>query len=109
VLNKDLRVVSANRSFFKVFQVSPEETEGRLIYDLGKRQWDIPKLREFLEEIIPEDNIFEGFEVEHKFPTIGPKKMLLNARKIIGKTEETELILLAIEDITKEKAKPPKG
>jgi two-component system CheB/CheR fusion protein len=109
VLNKDLRVVSANRSFFKVFQVNPEETDGRLIYDLGNRQWDIPKLRELLEEIIPDNSFFEEYEVEHKFLNIGPKKMILNARKIIGKTEETELILLAIEDITKEKAKPRKG
>ena len=101
VLNKDLQVVSANRAFFKVFQVSPEETEGRLIYDLGNRQWDIPKLRELLEEIIPDNTSFEGYEVEHKFRKIGPKKMILNARKIIGKTGGAESILLAIEDFTK--------
>ena len=109
VLNKDLLVVSANRSFFTVFQVSPGEAEGRLIYEMGNRQWDIPKLRELLEEIIPDNTYFEGYEVEHKFPKIGLKKMILNARKLIGKTEGTELILLAIEDITKVKAKPPKG
>jgi two-component system CheB/CheR fusion protein len=109
VLNKDLRVVSANCSFFRVFQVNPEETDGRLIYDLGNRQWDIPKLRELLEEIIPDNTSFEGYEVEHKFVNIGLKKMILNARKIIGKTDGTELILLAIEDITKERAEPPKG
>jgi two-component system CheB/CheR fusion protein len=109
VLNKDLRIVSASRSFFEVFQVNPEETDGRLIYDLGNRQWDIPELRELLEEIIPDNTSFEGYEVEHKFVNIGLKKMILNARKIIGKTDGTELILLAIEDITKERAEPPKG
>jgi two-component system CheB/CheR fusion protein len=109
VLNTELRVVSANRSFFKDFQVNPDETEGRLIYDLGDRQWDIPKLRELLEEIIPDNAAFEGYEVEHNFLKIGPKKMLLNARKITGKTEGSDLLLLAIEDITKEKARPPKG
>jgi len=103
VLNKDLRIVSANRSFFKTFQVNPENTDGRLIYDLGDRQWDIPKLRELLEEIIPDNTSFEGYEVEHKFPKVGPKKMILNARKIIRKTERTEMILLAIEDITEKR------
>jgi PAS domain S-box-containing protein len=100
VLDGDLRVVSANRSFYRVFAVKPEETEGQLVYDLGNRQWDIPKLRELLEEIIPKNNTFEGFQMEHDFPTIGRRIMILNARRIYGEADKTQLILLAIEDVT---------
>ena len=100
VLTGDLKVVSANKSFYQTFQVNPQETEGRFIYDLGNRQWDIPKLRKLLEEIIPENTIFEGFEVDHFFPAIGRKTMLLNARRIEQKGKRAHLILLAIEDIT---------
>ena len=102
VLSKALRVVSANRSFYTNFHVKPEETEGRLIYDLGNRQWNIPKLRTLLEEILPCSNSLQDFEVQHNFETIGQKTMLLNARKIIQEEEE-ELILLAFEDITERK------
>jgi diguanylate cyclase (GGDEF)-like protein/PAS domain S-box-containing protein len=100
VLDSELRVVSANRSFYQIFKVIPEETEGQLIYDLGNRQWDIPKLRELLMEILPKKTTFDDYEVEHKFPAIGMKTMLLNARKIYRETNQTEMILLAIEDIT---------
>jgi len=100
VLDSDLRVVSANRSFYQIFKVIPEETEGQLIYDLGNRQWDIPKLRELLVEILPKKTAFDDYEVEHEFPAIGMKIMLLNARKIYKETNQTEMILLAIEDIT---------
>ncbi len=100
VLDGDLRVVSANRSFYRVFAVKPEETEGQLVYDLGNRQWDIPKLRELLEEIIPKNNTFEGFQMEHDFPTIGRRIMILNARRIYREADKTQLILLAIEDVT---------
>jgi len=100
VLNKYLRVESANRAFFKTFKITPEKTKGELIYNPGNRQWDIPKLRELLEKIIPEKSSFEDYEVEHKFPKIGHKKMLLNARKVIRKTEGVELILLAIEEVS---------
>jgi PAS domain S-box-containing protein len=100
VLDGDLRVVSANRSFYRVFAVKPEETEGQLVYDLGNRQWDIPRLRELLEEIIPKNNTFEGFQMEHDFPTIGRRIMILNARRIYGEADKTQLILLAIEDVT---------
>ena len=82
VLDKDLRVVTASRSFYEFFKVKPEETEGQLIYNLGNRQWDIPKLRELLENIIPKKEVFEGFEVEHTFQNVGHKIMLLNARQI---------------------------
>lgn len=100
VLDADLRVVSANYSFYEVFAVKHEETEGQFVYDLGNRQWDIPKLRELLEEIIPKNNILEGFRIEHDFPTIGQKIMLLNARRMPTETGKTRLILLAIEDVT---------
>jgi RNA polymerase sigma factor (sigma-70 family) len=100
VLDADLRVVSANRSFYQTFQVRPPETRGRLIYDLGNRQWDIPKLRELLEEILPKNTLFEDFEVDHQFEQIGRRTMLLNARRIYREANRTQMILLAIEDIT---------
>lgn len=103
VLDGGLRVHSANHSFYQVFKVKPEETLGKFIYDLGNRQWDISKLRELLEEILPQNTRFEGFEVEHDFESIGKKVMLLNARRIKRKSGGTELILLAIEDITDRK------
>jgi PAS domain-containing protein len=78
VLDNDLRVISVNYSFCRTFNVTPEDSEGKLIYDLGNRQWDISKLRVLLEEIIPRDNQFQNFEVEHEFPTIGLRTMLLN-------------------------------
>jgi diguanylate cyclase (GGDEF)-like protein/PAS domain S-box-containing protein len=103
VLDADLRVVSTNHSFYEVFAVKPEETEGQLIYDLGNKQWDIPKLRKLLKEILPKSGTFADYEVEHEFPAIGKKIMLLNARKIYSKINQTEMILLAIEDITERK------
>ncbi|RJQ50834.1 MAG: diguanylate cyclase [Nitrospiraceae bacterium] len=103
VLDKELRIITANRSFYRTFQVNPKETEKRLIYDLGDRQWDIPGLRELLENILPMNNAFEDFEVEHDFKSIGRKTMLLNARKIYRETNHVEMILLAIEDITERK------
>jgi formate hydrogenlyase transcriptional activator len=100
VLDADLKVVKANFAFYQTFDVKPDETEGVLIYDLGDRQWDIPRLRELLEDILPHNSIFNDFEVEHDFRTIGPKIMHLNARRIYTKATNTQLILLAIEDVT---------
>ncbi len=105
VLDDELKVISANNSFYDKFKVDEEETEGKLLYKLGNNQWDIPKLRELLEKILPRDQKFENFEVEHVFPGLGHRKMLLNGRKlqekrINGKTIGKGLILLAIEDIT---------
>ena len=100
MLDSDLRVLSANRSFYDSFKVTPKETLGNLIYDLGNRQWDIPKLRTLLEEILPKDNKFDDYKVEHEFSNIGHKIMLLNARRITQKEIGSQLILLAIEDIT---------
>ena len=103
VLDADLRVISANRSFYETFKVKPAETTGHLLYDLGNREWNIPKLRELMEEILPTDTTFDNFEVEHEFETIGRRVMHLNARRITRGTAETHLILLAIEDVTERK------
>ena len=99
VLDGNAQVVSASRSFYENFKVAAQDTVGRKLYELGNRQWDIPKLRELLETELPNKQIIEGFEVEHDFPTIGKRKMLLNARRITGKADATRLILLAIEEI----------
>ncbi|MBN1842639.1 MAG: PAS domain-containing protein [Deltaproteobacteria bacterium] len=103
VLDVDLRVISASRSFYEIFQATPEETNGRLFYDLGNREWDIPKLRELLEQILPKSSVFDDFEVEHDFETIGRRAMLLNARQMCIEAKETQFILLALEDITERK------
>lgn len=103
VLDAELKVVYANPAFYRTFQVTPQETEGRFVYDLGNRQWDIPRLRQLLEEIIPRNTFFDDFEVEHDFPAIGPRIMLLNARRIPGREKRPGMILLAIEDITERK------
>jgi len=103
VLDGELNVISASRSFYRVFKVKRMETEGRKIFELGKRQWDIPLLRTLLSEILPKNTSFENFEVTHEFPHIGKRVMLLNARRIRQRTPKKELILLAIEDITERK------
>src|SRR5439155_2519053 len=104
VLDPQLKVVSANRAFYQTFQVAPEETENRLVYELGERQWDIPGLRELLEELLRSDRHFESFEVEHEFPAIGRKMMSLNARRIDDQQRaNTRMILLAIDDVTEQR------
>jgi formate hydrogenlyase transcriptional activator len=100
VLSADLKVISANRSFYQTFKVTPQETEGKFIYSIGNHQWDIPALRELLEEIVPQNTHFNDFEVDHEFPAIGKKTMFLNARRIYREAKGTDMILLAIEDIT---------
>src|ERR1700738_1844588 len=99
MLDTTLRVRSANRAFYQTFQVSSEETENRLIYELGNGQWDIPTLRTLLEDIIPTSSVFNDFELEHTFPTIGRRVMLLNARKLQA-GHHGELLVLAMEDVT---------
>ena len=96
VLGWDLRVKHANKPFYDVFQVRPDESEGRTVYDLGNGQWNIPRLRLLLEDILPKQNSFNDYEVEHDFETIGPRTMLLNARRL----DHLNLILLAIRDVT---------
>jgi two-component system CheB/CheR fusion protein len=100
VLDGTLKVISANQAFYRTFQTTKEETEFRPIYELGDGQWDIPQLREILEEIIPRDSTFKDFEVERDFPRIGRKTMFLNARCIPAAGENVGLVLLAIEDVT---------
>jgi two-component system CheB/CheR fusion protein len=100
VLNKDLHIRSANKSFYKKFLVKKEETEGKFLFELGNNQWDIPTLRDLLNDIFLKNNGFENFEVTHTFPGIGEKVMLLNAHLIIQKTHSEQSILFAIEDIT---------
>jgi len=104
VLDSALRVRSANRAFYQTFRVSPEETEGRLIYELGEAQWDIPALRTLLEDILPQNSHFDDLGVEHDFPRIGPRTMLLNARKVYRPNNNSQTILLAIQDVTEQRA-----
>lgn len=111
VLDKDFRVIAANDPFYRTFQVEPTETENKIIYELGNGQWDIPALRKLLEDILPKNSFFKGFEVTHEFLFIGQKVMILNARQIYLEEEtflkghgplelNQHIILLAIEDIT---------
>src|SRR6185503_4880327 len=104
VLDRNLIITSANRAFYQTFRTSRSETEGCMIYDLGNRQWDIPALRTLLESVIPHRASVEGFEVEHDFPTIGRRTMLVNARKIFSPGDHDGSILLAIEDVSEERA-----
>jgi PAS domain S-box-containing protein len=99
ILDAALRVQSANRAFYQTFHVSAAETEGRLIYELGNGQWDIPDLRTLLEDIVPKSSVFDNFELEHTFPVIGRRVMLLNARKLQA-GHHGELLVLAMEDVT---------
>jgi len=99
ILDTTLRVRSGNRAFYQTFRVSLEETENRLIYELGNGQWDIPDLRTLLEDIVPKSSVFNDFELEHDFPAIGRRVMLLNARKLQA-GHHGELLVLAMEDVT---------
>jgi PAS domain S-box-containing protein len=103
VLDQDLRVVTVSRSFYEFFKVEPSDTIGELIYNLGNNQWNILKLRELLETILPEQSSFDNYEVEHDFTTLGRRTMLLNARQIEREKGKNRVILLAIEDITERK------
>ena len=103
VLDANMRVEMANRSFYTIFQVSPEETMARRLYDLGNGQWNIPQLRVLMGEVLPKLQAVQDFVVEHEFPHIGHKTMLLNARQISTADQPDPLILLAIEDITDRK------
>src|SRR5918994_4411734 len=102
ILDATLRVRSANRAFYQTFHVSPGETEGHLIYELGNGQWDIPDLRTLLEDIVPKSSVFDDFELEHTFPAIGRRVMLLNARKLQA-GRHGELLVLAMEVVTARK------
>ncbi|MCW8883251.1 MAG: PAS domain-containing protein, partial [Sedimenticola sp.] len=101
VLNDELFVIRASNAFFRYFHVTQENTLGRRVYELGNRQWDIPQLRELLEDILLRDEKLENFEVSHEFPLIGHKKMHLNARRITSNINNNTLILLAFEEVVK--------
>jgi len=103
VLDQSLRVVAASRSFYLTFNVNADDTQGKLLYDLGDGQWDIPKLRVLLGKIVPEQGAMENYEVEHDFPNIGRRTMLLNARKVFYETGSHSTILLGIEDVTEKR------
>lgn len=105
ILDKNLKVLVANEAFYSLFQVKPSETEDKIVYELGNGQWDIPGLRKLLEDILAKDTYFKGFEVEHEFPSIGARTIILNARQIYSKHEViaewcTPIIMLAMEDVT---------
>ena len=101
VLDPDLRVIAASRSFYRTFAVTPRKTEGRLLFELGDGEWNIPGLRKVLEDIIPKRRTVEAYEVEHEFPSIGRRVMLLNARRVFDEDGSASAILLAIEDVTR--------
>lgn len=105
ILDKDLRVMMANESFYRTFQVEQKDTENNIVYKLGNGQWNIPDLRRLLEDILPKNTFFKGFEVIHDFPFIGRKMMILNAKQIHFEKDDNlkkfpPIILLAIEDMT---------
>jgi len=100
VLDEQQKVISANRAFYLAFKVESKDTEGHLIFEVGNRQWDIPRLKEMLKDVIGKNSIFDGYRVEHDFPGIGHRVMLLNARRVVGGTDVKEKVLLSMEDIT---------
>ena len=100
VLDNKMKIITVNYSFCKTFRLTHEETRGIFLYELGNKQWDIPKLRDLLENILPMNTTIDDFEVEHDFPNIGQRTMLINARRIYRETNKTQMILLAFEDIT---------
>jgi len=100
VLDAEMRVISANRAFYELFKVSPEETEKRSLYELGNRQWDIPELRRLLKDVVEKNASFQEYVVVHDFPLIGRRIMMLRARQMRTAAEEKPMILLAIEDVT---------
>jgi len=105
ILDKDLRVMAANESFYRTFQVEHADTEKKIVYELGNGQWNIKALKKLLEDILPKNTFFKGFEVTHEFPVIGKKIIILNARQIHFKEDSTSgkfppIILLAMEDFT---------
>ncbi len=103
VLDGQLRVLSANKTFYRFFKVKRKSTEHTLVYNLGDGQWDIPALRTLLEKILPKNTFFTDYEVDHDFPEIGRRTLLLNARRIYSASSKIPIILLAMEDITKRK------
>ncbi|HVQ44872.1 MAG TPA: PAS domain-containing protein [Candidatus Saccharimonadia bacterium] len=103
ILDENLVVISANKTFYTMFEVTQNQTEGKKVYDLGNGEWSAPKLRILLEDILPKNTFFEDFKVDHEFPKIGRKVMMLNARRVYTTDEERPIILLAMEDLTRQR------
>jgi two-component system CheB/CheR fusion protein len=106
ILSADLRVKSANQSYYSLFRTTPASCQGRFIYDVIDRAWDLPPLRELLEKILPKKSTFQDFRIEHDFPGIGRKTLLLNARRLAPEAGQPPLILLALEDVTARPEQP---
>jgi two-component system, chemotaxis family, CheB/CheR fusion protein len=106
VLDAELHIVSASRAFYETFRVTPDQTERRLLYEVGNRQWDIPELKRLLHDILPRQVEMRNFRVEHDFPGLGHRVMLLNARQVYAPEERPPLILLVMEDVT-DAPRPP--
>jgi chemotaxis protein methyltransferase CheR len=104
VLDRNLRAITASRSFYETFKLASEDVRGKLLYEIDGGQWDIPELREILETISTTQEVIEEFEVEREFPTIGHRVMLLNARKVFYEKGVHTTVLLAFEDITSRRA-----
>jgi two-component sensor histidine kinase len=100
VLDRELRVIAASRSFYQTFGANPQSTEGQMFYDIDSGRWNIPALRRLLGEIIPQHRTIEAYEIEHEFPALGRRIMLLNARQVFDEQHPDQTILLAIEDVT---------
>jgi len=100
ILDSSLHVLTANQAFYQVFSLSPEEAEGNLIYHLGRREWNIPELRELLEGILPQYGTVADFELEHCFQTLGVRKMVVNAREVHIDGRHGALTVLSLEDVT---------
>ena len=96
MLNGNLQVLSTNKAFHQQFQTTPEQSLGRRIYHLGNGQWNIPALRKLLEDILPQQQVLEGYLMEYDFPGLGPHNLMLNAHRIQTELNNTEMILLAI-------------
>ncbi|HJW87782.1 MAG TPA: PAS domain-containing protein [Candidatus Brocadiaceae bacterium] len=105
ILDADLRVVSANRSFYRTFQVSPEETKNGFLYELGNRQWDIPELRRLLGNVLLKNNEVNDLKIDHLFPKLGRKVMNVNAHRLMRRNVGTQMILLAVEEVAEGKKK----
>lgn len=100
VLDNKLRILKANYFFYQMFSIKPQDAEGKVIYDLDNRQWDIPELKELLEEILTKNSDFKDFKLDHQFASVGRKILYLNAKQLVRKSGQVELILLSIEDVT---------
>ena len=105
ILDENFIVIAANESFYRTYQVELKDTEGKIVYELGNRQWNIPALRILLEDILTKNTFFKGFQIIHEFPSIGRRIMILNARKVHVKEDTASetfppVILLAMDDVT---------